>query len=60
VAFSLDSSQALPRIDVLIPKIKFFNEFMQLYPEKYADMRMWHYKGERSSDYVPTSIAPGL
>ncbi len=60
VAFSLETSQTLPRIDVLIPKVKRFNDFMQLYPEKYADMRMWHYDGQRSTDYVPTSIPPEL
>lgn len=57
VAFSLETSQALPSIDVLIPKVKLFNDFMQLYSEKYADMRMWHYtRVGRSSDYMPTSI----
>ncbi len=61
VAFSLQTSRTLPSIDVLIPKIKLFNEFMQLYTEKYADMRMWHYyRGEQSSDSMPTSIPPEL
>lgn len=61
VAFSLETSQSLPSIEVLIPKVRFFNDFMQLYSETYADMRMWHYTGkERSSDYRPTSIPPEL
>lgn len=61
VAFSLETSQTLPRIDALIPKVKLFNDFMQLYPEQYADMRMWHhYQGQRSADYMPTSIPPEL
>lgn len=60
VAFSLETSQALPKIDVLIPKIKRFNDFIQAYPEQYADMRMWHYDGQRSTDYMPTSIPPEL
>lgn len=61
VAFSLQTSKWLPKIDVLIPKARLFNDFIQLYPDKYADMRMWwHYRGERSSDYVPTSIPPEL
>ena len=61
VAFSLETSQSLPKIDVLIPKIKLFNDFIQLNSEEYADMRMWHYtrKG-RSLDYMPTSIPPEL
>jgi len=61
IAFSLETSQSLPSIDVLIPKIRLFNEFLQLYPEKYSDMRMWHYKdGVQSSDYLPNIIPPEL
>ncbi|MCD4738059.1 MAG: hypothetical protein K8R89_02215 [Anaerolineae bacterium] len=61
VAFSFETSQSLPSIDVLIPKVKLFNDFMQLYSEKYADMRMWHYTRDgRSSDYMPISILPEL
>lgn len=60
VAFSLETSQTLPKIDVLIPKVKLFNDFMQMYPEQYADMRMWHYYGQRSLDYMPASIPPEL
>jgi len=60
VAFSLETSQTLPKIDVLIPKVRLFNDFMQLYPEQYADMRMWHYYGQRSTDYMPASIPPEL
>lgn len=62
VAFSFGTSRSLPNIDVLIPKVKLFNDFMQLYKEKYADMRMWHYtsEGQRSSNYMPTSISPEL
>jgi hypothetical protein len=61
VAFSFETSQSLPHVDVLIPKVKLFNDFIRLYPEKYADMWMWHYSKEaRSSDYKPTSIPPEL
>jgi hypothetical protein len=61
VAFSLETSRSLPSIEILIPKVKLFNDFMQLYSEKYADMRMWHYtRMGRSSDYRPTSIPPEL
>jgi hypothetical protein len=57
VAFSLETSQTLPKIDIFVPKIKLFNDFIQAYPEQYADMRMWHYyDGQRSHDYTPTSI----
>jgi hypothetical protein len=61
VAFSLQTGKWLPKIDVLVPKVKLFNDFIQLYLDKYADMRMWwYYKGKRSSDYMPTSIPPEL
>lgn len=61
VAFSLETNQTLPSIDVLIPKIRLFNDFMQMYSEKYVDMRMWHYyKDKRSSDYMPAPISTDL
>ena len=60
VAFSLETSQTLPKINVLIPKVRLFNDFIQLYPDQYADMRMWHYHGRLSADYIPTSIASEL
>jgi hypothetical protein len=61
VAFSFQTNQSLPNIDVLIPKVRLFNDFLKLYPEQFAEMRMWHYQGtRRSSDYMPTSIAPEL
>lgn len=61
VAFSLETNQSLPSIDVLIPKIRLFNDFMQLYSEKYGDLRMWHHRGRsRSSDYMPAPIPSDL
>lgn len=61
IAFSLETSRSLPSIDVLIPKVKLFNDFIQLYSDEYADMRMWHYeRNKRSSDYTPTSIPSEL
>jgi hypothetical protein len=61
VAFSFELSQALPDIDVLIPKVRLFNDYLLLYPELYADMRMWHHRQHvRSSDYSPGPILPEL
>lgn len=61
VAFSFRPSQSLPKIEVLFPKVNLFNDYMKLYPEEYADMRMWHYTmSERSSDYMPAPILPEL
>lgn len=62
IAFSLKRSRTLPNIEVLIPKIKLFNEFIRLYPDKYSDMRLWHYYKEenRSADTPPSPIPPEL
>jgi hypothetical protein len=60
VAFSFETSRSLPTIDVLIPKVKLFNDFMRLYPDLYADMRMWHWRNGRSTDYPPGPISPEL
>lgn len=43
VAFSFELSQTLPSIDVLIPKVRRFNDFMRLYPRLYRDMSSWHF-----------------
>jgi hypothetical protein len=61
VAFSFEPSQTLPKIELLIPSVKRFNEFLTLYPQQYSDLLMWHsQKGVRSSDYPPTHITPDL
>jgi len=61
VAFSFELSQTLPSIDILVPKARLFNEYMQLYLQNYADMRMWHYQeGQRSSDYPAGPVMPEL
>ncbi|MFT5717972.1 MAG: hypothetical protein ACI9T7_002171 [Oleiphilaceae bacterium] len=60
VAFSLDCSQSLPSIDILIPKIALFNEFLAEYSDDFSDLRMWHYEPKRSHDYMPSSIPQEL
>jgi len=61
VAFSLETSQTLPDIQILIPKVGKFNEFLVIYPNEFHDMRMWHYRAEdRSEDYMPSPIPPEL
>ena len=57
IAFSFEPSQTLPTIEPLKPKVRLFNDFMRLHPDKYADMRMWHFDHEtRSDDYMPSAI----
>ena len=59
VAFSFQISMSLTSVDELVPKVRLFNDFMQLYPDLYADMKMWHYKdGKRSTHYFPAAIPP--
>jgi hypothetical protein len=61
VAFSFQRSQALPTIDVLIPKVRLFDDFVRLHSDELADMRMWHYRGDnRSSDYMSGPVVPEL
>lgn len=61
IAFSLETSQSLPSIDPLVPKVALFNDFMRLNADEYADMRMWHWsKGTRSSDSMPAPIPQEL
>lgn len=57
IAFSFETNQTLPDIDILRPKVRLFNEFLDLYPTKYSRMRMWHWDAEgRSDDYMPSAI----
>lgn len=57
IAFSFETSQTLPDIEVLRPKVRLFNEFLKLYPTKYARMRMWRWDSDgRSENYMPSAI----
>lgn len=59
VPFSLQESQTLPDISVLIPKVGRFNEFIDVHDEEYREMRMWRWhEGEAGDDYFPTLISP--
>ena len=61
VAFSFETSRSLRTIEVLIPKVRLFNDFLRLYPDLYADMRIWHWcGGSRSSESPPGPIPPEL
>ena len=61
IAFSLECSQSLPSIDILVPKISLFNEYISEHVESYFDLRMWHYQdGKRSNDHMPCQISPEL
>lgn len=57
IAFSFETSQTLPDINDLRPQVRLFNEFLTLYPNRYARMRMWHWDSHgRSAEYMPSPI----
>lgn len=61
VAFSLQPGRNLPDINVLLPKIERFNEFLRTYPREFSDLRIWHYDaGTRSGSHPATPIPPEL
>ncbi len=66
IAFSLELSQRLPKIDPLFPKIRRFNSYVNEHHEDFAGFSMWHYKktkgnkGPRSEDRPVGSIGDEL
>jgi len=61
VAFSFEPSRSKPRAklsSILTPKVRLFNEFMELNAELFSDMRMWHYENNRriGGDEMPGPI----
>lgn len=61
VAFSLETSRSLPSIDILIPKIKLFNEYVQRNSESLSGFEMWHFiNGQRSYDQPLSQISADL
>lgn len=62
VAFSFQLSQTLPSIDILVPRVRLFNDYMRDHPEDFADMRMWYHSESESpsSEYAPGPITSEL
>src|SRR5260221_4813031 len=60
VAFSFELSQTLKSIDILVPKVKFFNDFMKLNAGELSDMRMWYYEDQRVVDQPAGPISSAL
>jgi len=40
IAFSFETNQTLPLIDVLVPKAGLFNDYLRSNPDDFGDMRM--------------------
>jgi hypothetical protein len=61
VAFSLETSRTLPSIDILVPKIKLFNEFLGDNGEALSEFDMWHWMdGKRSDSHLPFAVSADL
>lgn len=61
IAFSLEPSRSFPDIEVLLPKVEKFNQWMREHPETLSDLHMWHWrKNTRSPDYVPVAIPAAM
>ncbi len=61
VAFSLETSRSLPSIDVLVPKMGLFNEFLRRNEEDMSGFQMWHFRGgERFPSHQPGAITADL
>lgn len=60
VAFSFETSQNLPDIDVLRPKVGWFNDFLLSNPGLYGDMRMWHWRKEKGQNMRSSDSPPGI
>ena len=60
VAFSFEPSQTLPTIDVLVPKVGLFNDYLRSNPDDFGNMRMWHWHKTRSPDRLPGPIPEAL
>jgi hypothetical protein len=62
IAFSLERSQWVHDVvEVLLPKIKRFNEFLHHHPHRYSDLAMWYWRGgKRSPEFPPSQITPEI
>ena len=63
VAFSLELSQTLPRVEPLFPKIRRFNSYVNEYSEDFPGFVTWHHdddKKHRSEDRAVGSIPDEL
>lgn len=56
VAFSLEPSRTLPSINLLLPKVARFNDYLRQNPEDLADLWMWEYAPDLRTPHRPGPI----
>ncbi len=60
VGFSLETGQSLPSIDLLLPRINRFNDYIESHADLFSDMRMWVWTKEgRSKNHFAAPIPIG-
>ncbi len=52
LAFSLETSQSLPDIDILYPKVLKLNCLIRENPEFFREFRMWYWNGDKRSEIL--------
>ena len=61
IAFSLQLSRSLTSIELFVPKIYLFNDYIRCNPTLFQDMSMWHYVDSKySGDREPMPIQDDL
>lgn len=61
VAFSFETSRTLPTIDVLVPRVSLFNEYIRTNPGRLSGFEMWHFQNDvRSENRTPAPISADL
>lgn len=59
VAFSFNRNQNLTKpVEVLRHKVERFNKFMRLRPDRFGDMRMWHFNPKEDKQIHPYKPQP--
>ena len=59
VAFSFETSRSFPDPLALKGKVRLFNDYLEAYPDVFADFAMWTWDGEvRGADHFPSAITP--
>jgi uncharacterized protein YbdZ (MbtH family) len=61
LAFSFETSRSLPSIEVLVPKVALFNEYVRENRDLLSGFEMWHHQdGSSYAKRVATPITPDL